>query len=375
MGRVICFGATGYTGRLTAHALASAGLPLVLAGRTIGRLSELADDLAHYGARPSIATADVTDAASVRALLESPDDVIVTTVGPFVRLGDAALEAAVDAGAAYVDSTGEPPFVRRVFEDAGPRAETTGARLLTAFGYDYVPGNLAGALVLDRCRERGTPAGKVEVGYFVKGNLGISSGTRASAAGILLERSFAFTRGAVRTVSSGGSVRRFDVGGGRQWEGLAIGGSEHFTLPRLDPALTEVGVYLGWAGRWTRAVSVGATALGAVSAIPGVRSGLGKALAKRAGDVTGEGPSAAQRAGGRSIAVARAYDLVGRPITSVRVEGPTPYELTAELLAWAAAKLLVGGREVRAGALGPADAFGFEALRDGCAAMGLVPVT
>ena len=37
MGRVICFGATGYTGRLTAHSLASAGLPLVLAGALVSR--------------------------------------------------------------------------------------------------------------------------------------------------------------------------------------------------------------------------------------------------------------------------------------------------------------------------------------------------
>ena len=53
------------------------------------------------------------------------------------------MEAAVDAGAVYLDSAGEPPFIRQVFEEFGPRAEHTGAVLLTAFGYDYVPGNLA----------------------------------------------------------------------------------------------------------------------------------------------------------------------------------------------------------------------------------------
>ena len=373
MARVVCFGATGYTGRLTAHALVAAGLPVVLAGRSPARLQALADDVAARGARPEVAVADVADAASVRALLSDPGDVIVSTVGPFTRLGGPALEAAIDAGAAYIDSTGEPPFVRRVFEDAGPRAERTGARLLTGFGYDYVPGNLAGAIVLARCRALGVPAGKVEIGYFVKGSLGISSGTRASAVGILLEPSFAFRRGQVRTVPSGTHVRRFDVGG-RQWEGLAIGGSEHFTLPRLESALTDVGVYLGWAGRWTRAVSVGAVALRALTAVPGARGGLGSLMARRAGEVTGEGPTAEQRAGGRSVAVARAYDLVGRPITAVRVEGPTPYELTAELLAWGAAKLLVGGDAVAPGALGPADAFGVDALIDGCAAMGLAAV-
>jgi len=33
-------------------------------------------------------------------------------------------EAAVDAGAHYLDCTGEPPFVREVFEVYGPRADS-----------------------------------------------------------------------------------------------------------------------------------------------------------------------------------------------------------------------------------------------------------
>ena len=65
------------------------------------------------------------------------------------RLAEAC-HAAVDAGAAYLDSTGEPPFIRRVFEHYGPRAAATGARLITAFGYDYVPGNTAGAAALEQ---------------------------------------------------------------------------------------------------------------------------------------------------------------------------------------------------------------------------------
>ncbi|MFM8774906.1 MAG: aminotransferase class III-fold pyridoxal phosphate-dependent enzyme, partial [Actinomycetota bacterium] len=146
--RIVLFGATGYTGRLTAEAMVRAGLAPVLAGRHHDAVARLADRLAPLApsrdAEPRIAIADVADPASVRALLESPSDVLVTTVGPFIDLGAAAVEAAIDAGAAYLDSTGEPPFIRRVFDEWGPRAESTGARLMTAFGYDYVPGNLAG---------------------------------------------------------------------------------------------------------------------------------------------------------------------------------------------------------------------------------------
>jgi hypothetical protein len=62
-----------------------------------------------------------------------------------------------------------------VFEEFGPRAERTGAVLLTAFGYDYVPGNLAGALAL---QEAGSAAARVRVGYFVRGT---SAGGQARA--------------------------------------------------------------------------------------------------------------------------------------------------------------------------------------------------
>jgi hypothetical protein len=367
MGRVILFGATGYTGRITAAAMVRQGLEPVLAGRSRASLDGLAASLEDAGAF-STALADVADPTSVRALLDSPNDVLVSTVGPFARFGGPALAAAIDAGAAYIDSTGEPSFVRTVFEEAGPRAAAKGARLLTAFGYDYVPGNLAGAIALQRAREAGRPASRVEVGYFVKGGMSLSSGTRASAAGMMFEKSFAFRSGELRDVRPGGAVRSFDLGG-QMWDGLPLGGSEHFALPRLDPSLNDVGVYLGWAGKWTKAASVGASALGVITSVPGVRRGL-TALSTRGTPQTGQGPNAEDRAPGRSIAIANAYDPVGRFITSVKVVGPTPYDLTAELLTWGAA-MFVAMRETGVGSLGPADAFGVDALISGCAELKL----
>ena len=91
------------------------------------------------------AVADVADPASVRALVER-GDVLVTTVGPFARWGAPPAEAASAAGAHYIDSTGEPAFIREVFERYGAVAERSGSAMLTAFGYDWVPGNLAGGI-------------------------------------------------------------------------------------------------------------------------------------------------------------------------------------------------------------------------------------
>ena len=136
------FGATGYTGRLTAEALAAAGARPVLAGRDPARLEALAGRL---GGLP-VAEADTARPGSVRDLV-GRGDVLVSTVGPFLHRGEPAIRAAVDAGAAYLDATGEPPFLRRVFEEHGPRAAGR-CGLVPAFGYDFVPGNLAGALAL-----------------------------------------------------------------------------------------------------------------------------------------------------------------------------------------------------------------------------------
>ena len=191
-GRIVLFGATGYTGRLTASALVAAGAKPLLAGRSRTSLESLATEL---GGDLDVATADVGDPPSVRALL-GPGDVMVSTVGPFRRWGAAAIEAAIEAGAPYIDSTGEPPFIRRVFDEWGPRAERAGAPLLTALGYDWVPGNLAGALAL---AEAGEAVRKVEIGYFITGSGmgGMSGGTMASTAGAMLEPGFAFQGGRV----------------------------------------------------------------------------------------------------------------------------------------------------------------------------------
>jgi short subunit dehydrogenase-like uncharacterized protein len=369
-GQVILLGATGFTGRLTAEAMTRAGLAPVLAGRSADALVALTGDVAGLGpidAPPTWRTADVTDPASVRALVTSPDDVLVSTVGPFTRLGGPAVEAAVEQGCAYIDSTGEPPFIRSVFEKYGPRAEATGARLLTAFGYDYVPGNLAAAHAIADARAAGRVPVIVEIGYFIDGTLAISSGTRASAAVMAAATPFALRNG--RIVDHAGSVTRFDVAG-RQLDAMPVSGSEHFTLTRLDPGVRDVGVYLGWAGRWTRAAHAAGGVLSLGSRVPllggAIRAGVGKAT----GSATGEGPSAAKRASARSVAVARTLDGVGRQLSHVRVEGPSPYDLTADLLAWGAAMMLTG-HATAAGALGPVDAFGFEALVDGCADLGL----
>src|ERR1035437_4274537 len=174
-GRIVLFGATGYTGTLVAEELAAQGVAAVLAGRNRERLEALRSRLIGDF---TIETADVAAPATVAALVGA-GDVLVSTVGPFARFGRPAVSAAVTRGAHYLDSTGEPSFVRSVFDDFGPGAERAGVVLLPAFGYDCVPGHVAGALALE---DAGAAAVQVDIGYFSSGGRW-SGGTLASLAG------------------------------------------------------------------------------------------------------------------------------------------------------------------------------------------------
>jgi short subunit dehydrogenase-like uncharacterized protein len=114
--QIVVFGATGYTGRLVADALVERGARPVLAARNRSALDRMAAELGGL----DTAVADVAQPESVHALVER-GDVLVSTVGPFLRFGRPALDAAVEKGALYLDSTGEPPFIRRSSRSAAPR--------------------------------------------------------------------------------------------------------------------------------------------------------------------------------------------------------------------------------------------------------------
>ncbi|RZI84838.1 MAG: saccharopine dehydrogenase, partial [Microbacterium sp.] len=233
--RILLFGATGYTGDLTARSLVRQGARPVLVARSADRLQALADEL---GGLETV-VADVARPASVSDAVQS-GDVLISTVGPFLRFGEPAVQAAAAKGAYYLDSTGEGPFMREVFERWGPVAEANGTGLLTAFGFDYVPGNLAAALAL---ADAGPDAVAVDVGYFPVG-FTTSGGTNASIAGMMLEDGFAFRGGRLQVERAGRRRRTFDVRG-KSLTGVSLPGSEHFGLPAVHPTLREVGVFLG----------------------------------------------------------------------------------------------------------------------------------
>ncbi|TDC02112.1 saccharopine dehydrogenase, partial [Micromonospora fluostatini] len=144
---LVLFGATGFTGGLTAEYLARhapAHLRWALAGRNPEKLARVRDRL--VGVEPRLAglallTADVTDEEALRSVAGSTR-VLATTVGPYVQHGDPLVAACARAGTDYLDITGEPEFVDLTYLRHQAEAVRTGARLVHACGFDSVPHDL-----------------------------------------------------------------------------------------------------------------------------------------------------------------------------------------------------------------------------------------
>ena len=141
---ILLFGATGYTGNLTAHALAKRGADFVIAGRSRSKL----ETLSAATGNPEIRVADVGD---VDALTKALDDVkvMITCVGPFGELGHTAVEAALRSGTHYVDSTGEGTFIAKLITERSEEARSAGIAMAPALGFDEVPADVAATLATE----------------------------------------------------------------------------------------------------------------------------------------------------------------------------------------------------------------------------------
>src|SRR3954469_15007567 len=173
---VVVFGATGYTGALTAEYLAANapdGTRWALAGRNRGKLEALRERL---GADVPLLHADVTDPDSLRAVAEATK-VVITTVGPYINYGEPLVAACAEAGTAYVDLTGEPEFVDRMYLRHHARAAETGARIVHACGFDSIPHDLGVLFTVEQLPE-GVP---LDVRGFVRAGGKPSGGTFHSA--------------------------------------------------------------------------------------------------------------------------------------------------------------------------------------------------
>jgi short subunit dehydrogenase-like uncharacterized protein len=176
------FGATGFTGGLTADYLSAhlpAGKRWALVGRSRAKLDAVAARLAAANPQapvPEIVAADAGDRAAMRQVAESTR-VVVTTVGPYALYGEPLVAACAAAGTDYVDLTGEPEFVDRMWVEHHAEAERSGARIVHCCGFDSIPHDLGAYYTVQQLPE-GVP---LTVNGYVRSNASFSGGTYHSA--------------------------------------------------------------------------------------------------------------------------------------------------------------------------------------------------
>ncbi len=179
---LVLFGATGFTGGLTAEYLAAHGPAAkrwALVGRNRKKLDAVAARLAASNPAapaPAILVADAADPVALKEVAEATR-VVVTTVGPYALYGAPLVAACAAAGTDYVDLTGEPEFVDRMWIENHAAAEASGARIVHCCGFDSIPHDLGAYFTVKQLPE-GVP---LTVNGYVRSNAEFSGGTYHSA--------------------------------------------------------------------------------------------------------------------------------------------------------------------------------------------------
>jgi len=188
-GPIVVYGATGFTGALIAHELRRRGLEMVLAGRSAEKLAQLADAL---GGDVTTRAVALDDDAGLRDLL-SDAAAVIACAGPFVQHGEPVVRAAAATGTHYVDTTGEQPFMQLVRDRYDAPARRSGAALVPAMGFDYLPGDLLAHLTAQGVE----PLRELVLAYAPKG-VRPTRGTLRSALGMVAEPSVVYEDGGWR---------------------------------------------------------------------------------------------------------------------------------------------------------------------------------
>jgi short subunit dehydrogenase-like uncharacterized protein len=366
---IVLFGATGFTGALTAEYLAAHGpsdLRWALAGRNMSKLETVRERLPGHNELPLL-KADITDADSIREVASSAR-VVITTVGPYINYGEPLVAACAEVGTDYVDLTGEPEFVDRMWLRHGETAQRTGARIVHSCGFDSIPYDL-GALFTVQQLPEDVP---IQLQGFVRAGGTFSGGTYHSAVhgmsrlrqGIRVGRERRQKERTDRSDGSG-SARRVRGAPGTPHNDRTAGGWV-VPFPTIDPqtvlrsarALDRYGPDFTYSHylvvkQLPKALGLvgGAGAVVALAQVPITRN-----LLLRLKD-PGEGPTPEQRA--------RAWFKVrmlgeggGRRVVSEVSGGDPGYGETSKMLAESALCLAFDSLPERSGQLTPAVAMG-----------------
>jgi short subunit dehydrogenase-like uncharacterized protein len=148
--KVLVYGASGYTGKLVSESLAGRGIPFVAAGRNQERLAAALKIVEERLGRPFEVEVGVANIVVEELLPLLEDiDVIINVAGPFMQIAWPMVEAALQAGCHYLDTTGEQDWVIAIKAKYGQAFADKGLLLNPANSYMWAAGAIAAEVVLE----------------------------------------------------------------------------------------------------------------------------------------------------------------------------------------------------------------------------------
>jgi hypothetical protein len=214
---LIIYGAYGATGTRIVELAVAAGLEPVVAGRRAQALERVA---AQHGLEVRVGALSPTELDIVCR----GGRVIVSCVAPYSTHSAPVLEAAMRAGAHYLDCTGEPRWVDRMLREYDAAACDAGSTIVPAAGMGTCA-NLAARVAAERL----TDVDRIDIGYRITG-MRPSRGTASSTVEIMAGGSPIVHGGQVAFVSPGRHLARFHNG-----VGTTFPLTDPLTLSRIWP--------------------------------------------------------------------------------------------------------------------------------------------
>lgn len=331
------YGATGYTGRLVAEEAVRRGHQPLLAGRSADKLRPLAERLGL-----DYAAVALDDSDRLRQIVAGVE-AVYHAAGPFVHTAQPMLRACLDAGAHYLDITGEIPVYQMAFAyDSAAREK--GIAILPGVGFDVIPSDCLIKHVADQLPD----ATHLEVVVDALTAGSTSAGTTKSMLEMVPRLGNVVRRdGRLARVPFGWGARWFQFPHGRRYAMPAPWGDVEMAYHTTG--IPNITAYLAFPPRLVRLFRLSGPLLEVALKAASLRDFFGGQI-----DRLVAGPGEAERQTGRSWLWAQARNASGET-RQAGLETVEAYRFTAEAGVRVVERVLDGAYR---GALTPALAFG-----------------
>jgi short subunit dehydrogenase-like uncharacterized protein len=330
----VLYGATGYTGKLLAEEAVRRGHRPLLAGRSAKKLEPLAETLGlEWIAVHLYENIMLTE-------LAGRSRVVFLAAGPYTFTSRPMIEACLEAGAHYLDITGEIPVFKQTFS-FHENAIQRGVALISGAGFDAIPTDCLAKYVADRLPE----AEWLETAYATAG-AGISAGTFKSSLEMLPNGILARREGVLVPADTSATKRIRFIDRERTAVPTSWGDLE---TAYHSTGIPNISTYMGIPSRYIPAYRLFTAVVPPLASLRPVRR-----LLQFTGESFLKGPSEEIRRKGRTQIWARASTSSGQEVEAW-LETLEAYAFTAKAGVRCVEKVL---SEQPVGALSPAEAFG-----------------